>query len=258
MANEVAKKAGTAVTNWEEKLAAEAKEVAKQERPSSSYISLRSGVLSYQGQPVPNNKLRVILLDFAFERNYYTGRFDPNNVRSPVCFAIRPMDGDDVPHEDSVERQNDDCSTCQWNKWGTAMRDGQKTKGKACQERRRFILIPAHSEESLAAENILGAEVATLKTPVTSVRLWGQYVNTVASLFQRPPYGVITELGTVPNTKSQFNLTFKVVDKLENDILGAIMQKRELSQSILYKPYDHNDDALDEEEEPEAKKKFDK
>jgi len=261
MANEVAPRKETAVTNWEEELAREAKEVAKLERPSSSHISLKSGLLSYQGQPVPNNKLQVIILDVAYERNYYTGRYDPANVRSPVCFAIHHLDAQRVPHEDSVERQNDDCDTCQWNKWGTAVRDGMKTRGKACQERRRFILIPAHAKENLEPDSILSAEVATLKTPVTSVKLWGQYVTTLASLFQRPPFGVITEIGAVPNQKNQFNLTFKVVDKLENECLGAIMQKREMSQPILYKPYDANDDALDEaeeEQEPKSKKKFDK
>lgn len=258
--NDIVKRDTTAVANWEDKLAAYAKEAAQQERPTSSYISLRSGMLSYQGQPVPNNKLQVIILDVAVERDYYEGRFDPLNVRSPVCFALTKMGEDEVPHELSVKKQHDNCAECEWNKWGTAIRDGVKTRGKACQERRRMIIIPAHDMSKMNPDEILAAEVATLKTPVTSVRLWGQYVSTVAGLFQRPPFGVITEIGVVPNQKNQFNLTFKVIDKVDIDLLQAILQKQEMAQNILYKPYDPNDLNQEDEEEAPAKKKgkFDK
>jgi hypothetical protein len=227
------KKPGTAVVNWTDEMAKYAVAVAKQEVPSSSYISLKSGVLSYQGQPVPNNKLDVIILDSAFEHTFYEGKYDPNNVRSPVCFAISPSGEGLVPHPDSAKPQAESCAECPNLEWGSDPNGG---RGKACQERRRLVLIPASAAEK--ADSILAAEVAVMKLPVTSVKLWGQYVNTVATLNRRPPFGLITQIGTVPNAKSQFNVTFKAVSAISDDLLGAIMQKREAVQSVLLKGYD--------------------
>jgi hypothetical protein len=228
------KKPGTAVVNWADEMAKYAVAVAKQESPSSSYISLRSGVLSYQGQPVPNNKLSVVILDYAFENTLYEGKYDPNNVRSPICFAIGMPDQDNLaPHELSEKPQHEDCDGCPNMKWGSDPNGG---RGKACQERRRLIMIPATAAES--ADGILAAEVAVMKLPVTSVKGWGQYVNTIATLNRRPPFALITQIGTVPNAKSQFNVTFTAQGALPDGVMTAIMQKREAVRSTLLKGYD--------------------
>jgi hypothetical protein len=236
----------TAIVNWADEMAKFAAAVAKTEAPSSSYISLRSGVLSYQGQPVPNNKLSVVILDSAFEHTFYEGKYDPNNVRSPVCFAIQQSDNpmEMVPHELSAKKQADKCGDCPNLEWGSDPNGG---RGKACQERRRLIMIPASSADK--AENVLAAEVAIMKLPVTSVKVWGNYVNTVASLNRRPPFALVTEIGTIPDAKSQFKLTFKALSALSDDVLSAIMEKRKAVQPTLLKGYDP---SAEETEAPAA------
>ena len=251
-------KAG-AVVDWQSEMANAAKDVAKLERPQSSSISLRSGVLSYQGTPVPDNKLQVVIIDYIGEHDYYEGEWDPNNVRSPVCFALHKMDEEAKPHELALKPQHDNCAECPQNKWASDPKGG---RGKACQERRRFIVIPAHKEENLQPDAITSAEVATLKLPVTSVKFWGQYVNTIAGLYNRPPFGIITELGTQPNVKSQFNMTFKALGNVPDSAMPAIMQKRTLAQSVLWRPYDPQDENTAEKEAATAEdakpKKFKK
>jgi hypothetical protein len=238
---------GTAIVNWADEMAKHAVAVAKQEVPSSSYISLRSGVLSYQGSPVPNNKLDVVILDYAFEHTYYEGKYDPNNVRSPVCFALATGSGEELaPHELSEKPQAEKCDVCPHLKWGS---DANGGRGKACQERRRMIMIPASATES--SDKVLSAEVAVMKLPVTSVKLWAAYVNNIATLNKRPPFALVTQIGTQPNPKSQFNVTFSPVSAIPDAVMEAIMRKREMSRSTLLKGYDPST----EEAAPEPAKK---
>lgn len=261
----VAAPASTAVTDWKSEMAQHAAVVAQQERASSSSIGLRAGLLTYQGQPVKDNKLRVIIVDSCLERTLYEGSFDPNNIRSPVCFALSKSTQNasgqwgfhDVrPDDTSMKKQHETCDGCPNDKWGSQIKDGKPGRGKACQERRRLILIPAREAGQLEPEAILSAEVATMKTPVTSVRFWGQYVQNVAALMNRPPYGIITELSTTPDVKNQFNLTFKAIAPLGDDVMPAIMKKREMVQGVLMKGYDPQENAAPAQ--PEGPKKFDK
>jgi hypothetical protein len=245
------KQPGTAIINWADEMAKHAVAVAKQETPTSGYISLKASVMSYGGAPVPNNKLDVIILDYAFENTYYEGKYDPNNTRSPECFAIMHAipgaDPDDmVPHDMSATKQADNCGECANLKWGSDPGGG---RGKACQERRRLIMIPANAAES--ADKVLSAETAIMKLPVTSVKLWANYVATVATLNKRPPWGLVTQIGTQPNPKSQFNVTFTAQSALPDAVMQAIMQKRELCLQTLLKPYDPNGE---EEAAPAPKK----
>jgi hypothetical protein len=96
---------------------------------------------------------------------------------------------------------------------------------------------------------VLAAEVAIMKLPVTSVKVWGNYVNTVASLNRRPPFALVTEVGTIPDAKSQFKLTFKALSALSDDVLSAIMEKRKAVQPTLLKGYDP---SAEETEAPAA------
>lgn len=236
----------TAVVNWQDQMEREAKEASQQERAAASSISLRAGVISYQGNPVPNNKLQVVILDSCLERSLYEGSFDPDNIRSPVCYALAKSSIRDnkwgfydvKPADNVMKRQNETCEGCPKDKWGSQIKDGKPAKGKACQERRRLLLIPAREAEQLQPENILSAEVALLRMPVTSVRFWGQFVNNCAALMGRPPHGIITEISTAPDIKHQFNVTFQAKTKLPDDSLAAISKKREMVQSILMKGYD--------------------
>jgi len=235
------KEPGTAVVNWADQMAKYAVAAAKQETPSSGFISLKAGVLSYGGAAVPNNKLDVIILDYALENTFYTGKYDPKNVRCPACFALMHATPDNpeilAPHAMSASPQAETCADCPNMAWGSDPAGG---RGKACQERRRLIMIPANSIES--ADKVLSAEVAIMKLPVTSVKLWATYVNTVATLNRRPTFALITEVGTQPNPKSQFNVTFVAKSALPDNIMEAIMRKRDMCLATLMKPYDPSEE----------------
>jgi hypothetical protein len=235
--------------DWEAYLANQAKETAASVKPTSSVISLRSGIVSYQGVQVPDNRLNLVVIDFAVEHTLYLSAYDPDNITSPDCFALgrAGTDADMAPHEAVKEPQSEKCEDCPNFQWGSDPRGG---RGKACQERYRLSCVPESALES--GDALLAAEVALVKLPVTSGKLWSQYLQTVASLHARPEWGVITTLSAKPDPKTQFKAIFEVAGLVpfEDDpsLFTAMQKKRELAANILMKPYD----PPSEEEEEEA------
>jgi|10_taG_2_1085330.scaffolds.fasta_scaffold04845_6 hypothetical protein len=234
---------------WEDEMAGFAKESADMVKPEASSISLRGGIVSYGGTPVPGNTLDVVVLGFVFEHSYYDKDYDPDNVTSPACFSLGTDEDDMAPNEKSETPQHDTCAGCPNLEWGSSPRG----RGKACQQRYRLIVVPA---DSIADEqSMLAAEVAVLKLPVTSGKYWNQYVNQVSGMFKRPEWGVITQISAEPDAKTQFKAIFNCLEGIDfeatPEVYGAIRQKIELSEPILYKAYDAN---VEEEPKKPARK----
>ena len=221
------------VVNWQDRLAEQAKEVAALERPSISQISTRAGVLTYQKQQVPGNKLLCVVIASVFENKYFGGKpFDPNNYQSPVCFALSPTGDDMAPHEDSTDKQSESCATCEQSKWHSA---GGGSKGKACKEVRRLALLPASVVKD---GNIATAEMAVLSIPVTSVRNWATYINGLAAEYARPPWGMLTEVRTEPDPRSQFQIKFEAKGIVEDEYLPMLYKRVQSAVDVLMTPYD--------------------
>jgi len=75
-------------------------------------------------------------------------------------------------------------------------------------------------------EHFQTADVARVKVPVTSVRNFNTYVQTVSQQFQLPPVGVVTRLYLEPDNKTQFQMRFEVVDKVKQHLLPTILERR--------------------------------
>jgi len=217
---------------WDEKLAESAKEVAKLERPALSQISLRAGMMTYQKQPVPGNKLLVVIVASCFENKLFKGKFDPNKYEAPSCYALSLTGEGMVPHEDAAHKESEVCETCEQNKWGSA---GGGSKGKACKQVRRLAIIPA---AALKDGNVATAELAVISIPVTSARNWANYVNTISAEHQRPPWGMLTEIRTVPDAKTQFQVQFEAKGIVTEEYLGAIYKRIDPAAQVLLTPYD--------------------
>src|SRR3954466_5161179 len=74
--------------DWQTSLAADAKDDTATEQTAMQAFSLRAGVLSYNSQPLPDNKINVIVVASAFEKAMFISKFDPNNIVPPLCFAL--------------------------------------------------------------------------------------------------------------------------------------------------------------------------
>lgn len=231
-------------------LAAHAKDVAEAEKVTTSAISMRGGVMTWQGKPVPGNKMTVIVVATSYENTWYSKRFDPNKLTSPACFAQSLTDDGMVPHENSVLKQSDDCASCPLHQWGSDPGGG---RGKACKEIRKLAIIPAYDD----VDELTTAEIATIKVPVMSVKEWSAYANERATVDKLPYWAFLTEVAPVPDPRSQFRITFKKAGVLPDEAsVRAVMARIAQAQNLLMTPYEPMQED-EEEEAPAAKtKKF--
>lgn len=213
------------VALFEDELAKLAMESVKAEQSGlgATFLSTKSGVMTYRGNPITNNKLQCVILNAPIERLYYDTRYDPTKLVGPKCFAIATLATGLRPSDRAEGKQHDTCEGCPKNEWGSATNGG---KGKACRETRRMLLIPADSIDT--PEAVKAAEVAALRPPVTSLKNYANYVQTVAMTLKRPPVAVITEIAVVPDAKTQFKVTFTLIKAIENgDVIRALMERAE-------------------------------
>lgn len=220
------------VVRWEDRLAESAKQVAALERPSLSQISTRAGQLVYQGVPIPGNKLPCIVIASAFENRFYDKKFDPNKREAPKCFSLSLTGENMVPDESVPEKQAATCAECPMFKWGSDPNGG---KGKACKQVRRLALIPA---QAAMDGSVKTAEIALISIPVTSAKNWANYTSFCAAEHSRPPWALITEISTMPDAKSQFQIKFGTKGLVGDEFLGDIEKRMESVQQILLTPYD--------------------
>jgi hypothetical protein len=133
-----------------------------------------------------------------------------------------------APHETAPKPQHADCSTCPKNKFGSA----EQGRGKACKNGRRLGLI--HVDD--LKKDPKDAQVAFLNVPPTSLPSWATYVRSLESQLSRPPYAVITEVATVPDTKTVFKVTFTLVEVIKDKkLLGLVFAKaKEVGEAIAF------------------------
>lgn len=238
--------------NYEELLAGLAKKATKTEKPATSTINAKAGMLMYNQQPCPGNKLDVIIIASTHANLYYEDKYDPNNPTNPVCYAYSedPDELEMKPHPKSQKPQSETCATCWANKWES---DPEGGRGKACKNSRRLACIPA----DVAPEDVPTAEVASLTLPVTTVnKNWSPYVHKLATLYNRPPLALKTQLGVVPDAKTQFKITFDDVGAVDISVLGPVIEKSKSARELLEREYEHNPELSEEEiAEKEAKAK---
>lgn len=185
------------------------------------FLSTKGGVLSYRDNPIAGNSLDVIILASPVERLYYTSRYDPTKPEGPACFALGPTLSDLKPNPASLSPQHSQCVGCPKDAWGSSAAGG---KGKACSEKRRLLVMTADSITTV--DNIKTAEVAALRTPVTSVRPFATYLQTIATTTKRPLSSVITKISIVPDAKTQFKLNFQFVKAIDDmELVRALIAR---------------------------------
>lgn len=220
-------------------LAKFAKDAAAKERPQVSRISFKSGVMSYQGAPIPGNKMEVIIVASAHRHTLYKQPYDPDTPVSPDCFALSEEGDGIAPHENVTNPEHTSCDGCPMNEWGSIrlLNPKSKSKGKACKQGRRLVVMPAN--QATSADEVTKAEIALVDLPVTSVKNFATLVNVVAASRQRPVWAVVTVMQAQPHVTNQFEVTFTPVRLIEDEeALRAIMARREEALRIALTPFE--------------------
>ena len=240
------------LTNWEERMAAEASAAVLVERPSLASINFQAGQMVYDGNAVPDNSLDCVILGSIIEQAHYPGAYDANNIVPPECFAFGKPGHEDTmePHPDVPEDQRggDTCANCEFFQWGSG-----NGRGKACKTRRRLAVIPANALKSEAA--LASAEIAKMTISVTNVKQYTNHVNAVAAQFQRPTWGVITNITTKPDPKTQFKVLFSAREAIDLSLLPGLEPLLDSAQTVLQAPFDMTPRAEEDEPDTKGKKK---
>ena len=250
MANERSMPVPPLPDDWQEQLAKQAADAAAGEQAVSQYISLKGGVMTFQGTTIPGNKLKVVILDSVFERSYYAEAWSPNEISPPVCFAVGRNEKALAPHNNSEKKQHSDCAGCDLSQWGSDPKGG---KGQACKMRRRLAMIGA---DVLAGGNaaIMNADAFGIRVPPTSLRYWATFVSQVANVVKRPPYGVVAEISCKPHAAHQFEFGVEYVDVIPEALLPAVIAKRtQLGDTFMAPWQSATERAAQSEQEKKAK-----
>lgn len=226
---------GTELVNWEEKLRNEAKDVAKLERPSTSRISFKSGMMAIGDNAIPGNTLDCVIIGSVVFNSFFKSPYVEGVIRAPDCYAISRTGENMVPHPSLEEPQAEACDRCWASRFNTAGKfkeddPGNGRKGKACGVGRREIaLVPAYKE----SKDFASAEMATAGLPFMSVANWAAYVNGLSVGQERPYYGVVTRMSVSPDRQAQFKVKFEFVRKLTDEEMGILYPKIETAYNIL-------------------------
>lgn len=232
--------------DWEAQMAnlAGAYKSAEANTGGGAFLSIRAGVLSFDGAPVPGNNIDAVVLEAIHENAYYAEDFDADNLKPPVCFAysdsrdtLKP--GEDAalletrmkPHPDSSEPQHETCKGCPQNEFWTA----DKGKGKACKNIRKLVLL--HSDYLKKPDSIEAAPLIQLKVPVTSCGGWAGHVKKIANVLEKPPFAVVTNIAVFPDPKKQVVVKFDVKSEIPKAILGPVFLRHKEGYALLTVPY---------------------
>lgn len=245
------------VTSYEQKWSAAADEYAGEEKISGGFIYTRGGILSVGEDELPGNQMAVVILDSIRENTYYPGEFNAGNLLPPVCFAFGRSESEMFPHEgmqvagyfkpQSVGEDGavQGCSACPQNAYGTA----DTGRGKACSNRRRIAVIPAgvytkkrgskdyELELFEDPKHYQETEILHMKLPVTSAKAWAKYVNMLAGEYRRPPYAVITRVALEPDAKTQFRVTFELIEEIPVSMAEVLGARHEEARNGIAQPY---------------------
>lgn len=237
---------GTAVANWDEDLAKFARQQSEAEAAAAggNFISFKGGRISIGGQTVPGDAIAVVVVGFAFENAYYTEKYNPDDPRSPDCYAIGEDEKELEPHEQADDPQSDTCDNCLMNEWGSA----DTGRGKACKNTRRLAVISAGRMDGGQflpydeADLYTRQPIYVAKLPVTSVKGWATTVSQVTGTLKRPMWAVYCQIRVEPDSKTQFKVSITPLGNVPNHLLGAIKTKIDEATKILMSPYPSNED----------------
>ena len=241
-----------ALTNYDKAWADQQEQYAYQPKAANgTFLSTRSGILTYGEETLPGNQACVIILHAQRENTYYPDKFVEGEAVSPTCYAFGQYAADMAPHESMqvdlnyFKPQSDTCQSCKWNEWGSA----DTGRGKACQNRSRLALIPAGYYATRKGsrdfdldifndpKHFQKVDIAYIKLPVTSVANWDKYVASVAANNHRPPHGVITRMFLEPDPKSQYKVWFELVEEVPDELASLVMERAAQAAAIPVQGY---------------------
>lgn len=161
--------------------------------------------------------MSVVIVDYVTQHKYWGGRYDPNNVVPPDCFAIGKNVKELKPSANSPEAQADACNGCPMNEFGS------NGNGKACKNTRVLAVLPPDADSSAA--------IMKLVVSPSGLKAFDNYVAGLAAKLKTLPIGVVTDVSIVPTKSQGYTLAFG--NPRPNENLETDFGRRDEAQMIL-------------------------
>lgn len=230
--------------DWEDDVAKNANDTSARERArsgggSGNRISIAKRRYALNGEIVGTKESRGkemtgIIVDFVYLNTYFKERFDADNPGAPSCWALS-VNGDNMkPHDNIAKPEDDKCSECPMNKWGS--QQGGSGRGKACAQRRRIGFL--HEDDIKNAKDVKDALAAYVDLPPTSISAgkqdkggpaeedaWAPYVRMLDTKHGLPVWAAWTTMYFDPETSYPRPL-FRFDGAIKDDRIVDAVEKR--------------------------------
>jgi hypothetical protein len=236
------------VVSWNDMLkttAAKQVKAAEALNAGSVMVSFKGATLTIAGAQRRNNQARTIILATMNERAFYEGKYNPDEPRTPICYAYGEIDmGMPIgPHEEASLPQNKTCKGCEHAEWGTA----DVGRGQACRQSVKLALV-ALPDKGGSPEEIGNAPVNFARLPPTSLASAKVYLDWLG-VQELPTFAVETLLEVRPSSKSIFTVHLTPGDEVPATWRGSIMNRVAEAMRTMAQPYP----KFEEEKKPAPK-----
>ena len=126
--------------------------------------------------------LDLVVVDFVYRNEYYTGAFNRKELTAPACFAVSPEQATLTPTNNSPQKQAEKCSGCQWDKFGSS----PNGDGKACKNTVYLAVLPSDATED--------SPLYVIKTSPTAINPFNNHVAKVGRTVSLPLWAVTTKV----------------------------------------------------------------
>ncbi|MBI1316386.1 hypothetical protein GC167_05940 [bacterium] len=269
------------MVNYDARMAADAEALAKQDRGGDgTFLSTRGGILALGEEQLPGNQVACVIVDSVLENSYYSQAYDPNNKMPPTCYAYTRGEPEEMmPHLETMAKdqeyfvpQNmaDDgqggfiiggCKGCPMDEYGSAMRNGQPGRGKACKNTVRLALLPAGLYQQAPnrrdwelglhddPQHYLSSDVVFLSVPPTSLGAWKNYKKMLRVQHARAPYGAVTRVFLQQDPVKQFTVNFELIELASPEMLQGIVPRVD---ELLVEPFKGHEAPQADQQPPAA------
>lgn len=124
------------------------------------------------GDEVPH--LDAVIVAYRYRNSYYDKPFKRGDYSPPLCWAVGPQDNDSLtPNDDSSDLQNDSCTTCPHNQFGSS-----PTGGKTCQNQIWLAVM--------APDPKINDDILILKVSATAIKQVAKHLLNMTESRQHP------------------------------------------------------------------------
>jgi len=132
-----------------------------------------------------DSPMEVVIVDYISVNALYKGKYDPNNIVPPDCWAINKELNAMAPSPNVSKPEAKSCSICPNNEFGS---DGA---GKACKNTKLLAVVAPDSGDE--------DDLRYIRVSPTGLKSFNSFVSGVAARMKKPPVSVVVEMSIVPS-----------------------------------------------------------